>query len=72
MQMHPVKRARLSAGLNYRQLAERSGLSSETVRKIEDGVQVKELTLFKIATALELDPGELLPEENQADVKQTA
>jgi transcriptional regulator with XRE-family HTH domain len=72
--MHPARKARLEAGLNYRQLAERSGLSSETLKKIEDGRRVKPLSIFRVATALELDPEELLGEEHKAvlDLKQPA
>jgi transcriptional regulator with XRE-family HTH domain len=75
--MHPVRKARMSAGLNYRELAEQSHVSSTTLKKVEDGEQVSELTVFKIATALGLDPEELLEdmrEEHKAalDEKQPA
>ena len=58
--MHPVRKARLNAGLNLRQLADLSSLSMTTLHKIENGVPVSELTTFRVATALGLDPEELL------------
>ena len=58
--MHPVRKARLNAGLNLRQLADLSSLSMTTLHKVESGVPVSELTTFRVATALGLDPEELL------------
>lgn len=46
MQMHPVKKARLSAGLNYRELAEQSDLSIPTLVRIESGEQVSDLSMY--------------------------
>ena len=61
MQMHPVKKARLGAGLNYRELAETcSPLSIPTLVRIESGEQVSALSMYKAANALGLDGDELL------------
>jgi transcriptional regulator with XRE-family HTH domain len=65
--MHPVRKARLCAGLNLRQLSDRGHLSIPTLRKIESGEQVSELSVFKIARALKLDPEGLIGEMREGD-----
>jgi len=69
MQMHPVKKARLSAGLNYRELAEQSDLSIPTLVRIESGEQVSDLSMYKAANALGLDGDELLEDMHEESKK---
>lgn len=58
-----VKRLRKERGLNQEALAERAGLSSRYVSRVELGnVNLGLDALFDIAAALEMHPGDLLKE----------
>lgn len=55
-----LRRARLEAGLSFRELAAKSGVSSSQIRRIEEGENTPTVeALRKLATALELDLTEL-------------
>ena len=58
-----VRERREELGLSIAELARRAGLAREYLSKIENGhVGVGDKTAAKLAPALELDAGELLPE----------
>lgn len=50
-------------GLNLSQLADRAKVSRQTVSTIKGRRTCKATTLHKLATALEIDPAELLEEK---------
>jgi transcriptional regulator with XRE-family HTH domain len=66
MRMHPVKRARLRAGLNLRELSDQSHLSIPTLGRIESGELVTDLSMHKAANALGLDGEELVEAMHEA------
>jgi transcriptional regulator with XRE-family HTH domain len=54
---------RESAGLSKPELAKRAGLSTATVYLLEDGLlDVRVSTLLKLARALNVTPGALMPD----------
>ncbi len=58
-----VRKARESAFLSKRELAERAGLDRSTVGRIEDGItEVYPRTIRKIAEALSVEPASLTPQ----------
>ncbi len=59
-----VRKARESAFLSKRELAERAGLDRSTVGRIEDSItEVYPRTIRKLAEALSVDPASLTPED---------
>ena len=56
---------RRAAGLSQEQLAERAGVGSTTVARIEAGgmENPRVNTLVKLAKALSIDPRDLMPDE---------
>lgn len=57
-----VRAQRLSLALTQEKLAERSGLSRNYIGGIEQGRRnVAAFNLVRLAVALEVDPGDLLP-----------
>jgi transcriptional regulator with XRE-family HTH domain len=55
-----LRRARLLAGLSMRELGERAGLNSETVRSVETGERLPyPATVKAIADALQIDMADL-------------
>jgi transcriptional regulator with XRE-family HTH domain len=62
-----VKRARERALLTQEELAERAGIGTATLNRIEkDRVEPHFRTIRKIAKALDMDPRNLIPEGNDA------
>lgn len=57
--MTPLRRICLSKGVSRRQLAEKAGLSRQTLYNIEAGQGFSDETIFKLADALEMDAVEL-------------
>lgn len=56
-----IRALRLERGLTQEELAVRAGLSQSHVSEHETGARVPKLpTLFRIARALDVEPGELL------------
>jgi transcriptional regulator with XRE-family HTH domain len=56
-----LKRHRTRRALTQAQLAERAGVSTATVARIErDKIEARMTTLGKLAGALEVDPAELV------------
>jgi transcriptional regulator with XRE-family HTH domain len=57
-----LKIARVTAGMTQKQLAEKADVSRATIAMLEtdEGRDVRGETLVKIATALQVTPGELL------------
>lgn len=59
--MNALKRIRLERRKTRAQLAELAGVSYFTIRNIEEGRNAaSEATAFKLADALECEPGEIL------------
>ncbi len=59
-----VKKARVRALLTQEELAERAGIGTATLNRIEkDRVEPHFRTIRKLAAALGVDPAELLPKE---------
>ena len=56
--------------LTQEQLAERAGVTSATISRLEQGQSARLTTLVKLAKALEIEPGALV--EDTADTKRAA
>src|SRR5829696_5206850 len=62
--MNQLKEFREDAGMTVRELSERSGVSEDTITKIENGHRKgRSMTLRKLAKALEIRPYRLSPEQ---------
>lgn len=58
-----IKNARKKAGLTQAQLGEKLGISYQTIAQWENNLRNPKVdTIFKIAQALDCQPGELLPD----------
>lgn len=57
---HPLRAARLRAGLTQAQLAQRAGVSRATINYIEKGQLPQLRTLLKVARSLGVDARELI------------
>ena len=62
LQSRPVK-ARTSAGLSQRDLAQRSGVAASTIARIETGHEAHPSTARRLAEALGIEPRELMDPE---------
>jgi transcriptional regulator with XRE-family HTH domain/Mn-dependent DtxR family transcriptional regulator len=62
--MNQLKEFREEAGMTVRELSERSGVSEDTITKIENGHRKgRSMTLRKLAKVLEIRPDQLSPEQ---------
>jgi ribosome-binding protein aMBF1 (putative translation factor) len=62
-----IKVKRQAAGLSINRLSEMAGMSQCMISYIEQGKRVPTIaTLFRIATALEMEPEELIRSESKA------
>ena len=65
-----TREIRESRGISQRWLARQAGVPVRTLARIElDGGDTYVSTLLKLARALQVEPGELLPQPDQADQK---
>ena len=65
MQLPRLRERRERATLTQRELAEKAGVSRATIASIENGGQALGSTIRKLAKALNCDPADLMPPENQ-------
>ena len=71
--MYEISKKRLGAGMlaaginTARELAKVSGVSVNTISRLNNGGAVKLATLRRLAAALKVDPAELLENQHQAD-----
>lgn len=56
-----LKRARFNAGWSQEALAEKAGVSAETIRRIENGSRPSPVVAKKIADQFEVKPTDLFP-----------
>src|SRR5215213_3005780 len=62
--MNQLKEFREEAGMTVRELSERSGVSEDTITKIENGHRKgRSMTLRKLAKALKVTPHQLSPQQ---------
>jgi transcriptional regulator with XRE-family HTH domain len=62
--MHSLKLARIRAGMTLTELAEKSGVTPNTISQIERGGRVPQATtLYKLALALRVDAAVLVERE---------
>lgn len=54
-----LRKARLTAGLSQRELAERAGIGTATMVRVENGVAAQPSTIRKLAAALGKTPTEI-------------
>jgi transcriptional regulator with XRE-family HTH domain len=57
--MNALRRWRLKRNLTLDQLSEKSGLTRDTISRIENGRMARSTTIGKLANALEVEPEEL-------------
>ena len=61
--VHKLRSLRRKRVLSLRELGERAGVSKDTLSRIERSGTAYPSTIRKIARALEIDPSELVPDE---------
>lgn len=61
-----LRRARVRAGLSRDELAVAADVSSATIGLLERGADTRATTVAKIANALDVDPGDLFAEPEEA------
>lgn len=66
--MSPLQQLREKQNLTQEELAEKSGVSTRTIQRIEAGTAPKGHTLKALAKALDVDSTELVRKENQLNI----